>query len=168
MNHLRLTTPTLKNLGLSGFAWPARMSAVTRTPHRRSYLPNGLRLRPFQPIDRDHAEKGTGDHEPWANGPAQEDIRRRFIQERYKLLPYLYTVMEEGTHTGLPLLRPIFLDFPEAAADRHPLDVDLNASGEFMVGSDLLVAAPRSRTRWTTSTRSCLPPAGTISGQGSA
>jgi alpha-glucosidase len=78
----------------------------------------------------------------WANGPVQEDIRRRFIETRYRLLPYLYTVTEEDTHTGLPLLRPLFLEFPNAAADRHPLDVDLNTSGEFMVGPDLLVAAP--------------------------
>jgi alpha-glucosidase len=51
-------------------------------------------------------------------------------------------VTEEGTHTGLPLLRPLFLEFPDAAPDHHPLDVDLNTSGEFMVGPDLLVAAP--------------------------
>ncbi len=141
-NHLRLTTPMLKNLGLSGFSLAgADVGGYAGTPSPE-LLTKWIEIAAFQPIDRDHAEKGTGDHEPWANGPAQEDIRRRFIQERYKLLPYLYTVMEEGTHTGLPLLRPIFLDFPEAAADRHPLDVDLNASGEFMVGSDLLVAAP--------------------------
>jgi alpha-glucosidase len=51
-------------------------------------------------------------------------------------------VMEQGTRTGLPLLRPLFLEFPDAAADHHPIDVDLAAGGEFMVGPDLLVAAP--------------------------
>ena len=50
--------------------------------------------------------------------------------------------MEDNTRTGLPLLRPLFLEFPDAAPDRHPIDIDLNASGEFMVGPDLLVAAP--------------------------
>ena len=49
---------------------------------------------------------------------------------------------EDGTRTGLPLLRPIFLEFPDATQDRHPLDIDLDASGEFMVGPDLLVAPP--------------------------
>ena len=143
-NHLRLTTSMLKNLGLSGFSLSgADVGGYAGTPSPE-LLTRWIEIAAFQPIDRDHAEKGTGDHEPWANGPEQEDIRRRFIQERYKLLPYLYTVMEEGTHTGLPLLRPIFLEFPNAASDRHPIDVDLNASGEFMVGPDLLVAAPPS------------------------
>jgi alpha-glucosidase len=50
--------------------------------------------------------------------------------------------MEDNTRTGLPLLRPLFLEFPDAVPDRHPLDIDLKTSGEFMVGPDLLVAAP--------------------------
>jgi alpha-glucosidase len=141
-NHLRLTTSMLKNLGLSGFALAgADVGGYAGTP-TPEMLTKWIELAAFQPIDRDHAEKGTGDHEVWANGPVQEDIRRRFIETRYRLLPYLYTVTEEDTHTGLPLLRPLFLEFPNAAEDRHPLDVDLNTSGEFMVGPDLLVAAP--------------------------
>lgn len=141
-NHLRLTTSMLKNLGLSGFSMAgADVGGYAGTP-TAELLTKWIEIAAFQPIDRDHAEKGTGDHEVWANGPAQEDIRRRFIETRYRLLPYLYTVIEDGTHTGLPLLRPLFLEFPNAAPDRHPLDVDLNTSGEFMVGPDLLVAAP--------------------------
>jgi alpha-glucosidase len=141
-NHLRLTTSMLKNLGLSGFSLAgADVGGYAGTPSPE-LLTKWIEISTFQPIDRDHAEKGTGDHEPWANGSEQEEIRRHYIQERYKLLPYLYTVMEEGTRTGLPLLRPVFLEFPDAALDWHPIDVDLNASGEFMVGTDLLVAAP--------------------------
>ncbi len=141
-NHLRLTTSMLKNLGLSGFSLAgADVGGYAGTPSAE-LLTKWIEIAAFQPIDRDHAEKGTGDHEPWANGSEQEQIRRHFIEERYKLLPYLYTVMEEGTHTGLPFLRPLFLEFPDAAPDRHPIDVDPGASGEFMVGPDLLVAAP--------------------------
>jgi alpha-glucosidase len=141
-NHLRLTTSMLKNLGLSGFSLAgADVGGYAGTPSPE-LLTKWIEIAAFQPIDRDHAEKGTGDHEPWASGPEQEAIRRHFIEERYKLLPYLYTVMEQGTRTGLPLLRPLFLEFPDAAADHHPIDVDLTAGGEFMVGPDLLVAAP--------------------------
>jgi alpha-glucosidase len=139
-NHLRLTTTMLKNLGLSGFSLAgADVGGYAGTPSP-DLLTKWIEISAFQPIDRDHAEKGTGDHEPWAGGPQQEEIRRHYIEERYKLLPYLYTVMEEGTRTGLPLLRPLFLEFPDAAPDRHPIDLDLEASGEFMVGPDLLVA----------------------------
>ena len=141
-DHLRLTTSMLKNLGLSGFSLAgADVGGYAGTP-TAELLTKWIEIAAFQPIDRDHAEKGTGDHEVWANGSEQEDIRRKFIETRYRLLPYLYTVTEDDTHTGLPLLRPLFLEFPDAAPDHHPLDVDLNTSGEFMVGPDLLVAAP--------------------------
>ena len=134
----------LKNLGLSGFSLAgADVGGYAGTPSPE-LLTKWIEIAAFQPIDRDHAEKGTGDHEPWSGGPEQEAIRRRFIEERYKLLPYLYTVMEDGTHTGLPLLRPLFLEFPDATADRHPMDIDIPSSGEFMVGPDLLVAPPPS------------------------
>ena len=141
-NHLRLTTPMLKNIGLSGFSLAgADVGGYAGTP-TAELLTRWIELAAFQPIDRDHAEKGTGDHEVWANGPEQESIRRHFIETRYQLLPYLYTVMEQNTHTGLPLLRPLFLEFPDAAPDHHPIDIDLDTSGEFLVGPDLLVAAP--------------------------
>jgi alpha-glucosidase len=139
-NHLRLTTSMLKNLGLSGFSLAGADTGFAGTPSA-DLLTKWIEIAAFQPFDRDHAEKGTGDHEVWANGPAQEQIRRHFIEARYQLLPYLYTVAEDGTHTGLPLLRPLFLEFPDAAPDHHPLDVDLPTSGEFMLGPDLLIAA---------------------------
>jgi alpha-glucosidase len=141
-NHLRLTTPMLKNLGLSGFSMAgADVGGYAGTPSAE-LLTKWLEIAAFQPLDRDHAEKGSGDHEPWANGPEAEQIRRHFIEERYKLLPYLYTVMEDNTRTGLPLLRPVFLEFPDATPDKHPLDIDVDSAGEFMVGPDLLVAPP--------------------------
>lgn len=44
---------------------------------------------------------------------------------------------------NLNLARPTrLLNQRDAAPDHHPMDVDLNASGEFMLGPDLLVAAP--------------------------
>jgi alpha-glucosidase len=139
-NHLRLTTSMLKNLGLSGFSLAgADVGGYAGTPSVE-LLTKWIEIAAFQPIDRDHAEKGTGDHEVWVHGPEQENIRRRFIETRYKLMPYLYTVMEQNTHTGLPLLRPVFLEFPDAASDHHPIDLDPMSGGEFMVGPDILVA----------------------------
>jgi len=57
-------------------------------------------------------------------------------------MPYLYTVAEEASRTGLPIERPLFLEFPEAASDHHPIDIDLQAAGEFLLGPDILIAAP--------------------------
>jgi alpha-glucosidase len=113
-NHLRLTTPMLENLGLSGFALSgADVGGYAGTP-QQDLLTKWIEIASFQPIDRDHTEKGTGDQEPWVGGPEPESIRRRFIEERYRLMPYLYTLAEEASRTGMPIERPLFLQFPDA------------------------------------------------------
>jgi alpha-glucosidase len=141
-NHLRMTTPMLENLGLSGFAFSgADVGGYAGTP-TPELLTKWLEVAAFQPIDRNHTEAGTGDQEPWVGGPVQEAIRRRFIEERYRLMPYLYTLAEEAARTGLPVERPLFLEYPDAAPDRHPIDTDVPAAGEFLLGHDLLIAPP--------------------------
>jgi alpha-glucosidase len=141
-NHLRMTVPQIENLGLSGFAMSgADVGGFAGSPSP-DLLTKWLEIAAFQPIDRDHAAKGTRDHEPWVDGQEHEAIRRHFIEERYKLLPYLYTMAEEMSRTGLPIMRPLFLEFPEAARDKHPIDLD--APGEFLFGSRMLVAASPS------------------------
>jgi alpha-glucosidase len=141
-NHLRNTTPMLENLGLSGFAFSgADVGGFAGTP-TTELLTKWFEIGAFQPIDRDHTEKGTGDQEPWVGGAEQEAIRRRFIDTRYQLMPYLYTVAEEASRTGMPMLRPLFLEFPQAFPDGHPIDTDTSASGEFLLGSNLLIAPP--------------------------
>jgi alpha-glucosidase len=137
-NHLRLTTPMLENLGLSGFALSgADVGGFAGSP-QPDLLTKWLEIAAFQPIDRDHTASGTNDQEPWVNGPKLEAIRRHFIEERYKLMPYLYTTAEEMSRTGLPIERTLFLEFPDAAQDLHPIDLD--APGEFLFGPDILVA----------------------------
>ena len=138
-NHLRMSTPQLMNLGLSGFSMAgADVGGFAGSPSP-DLLTKWLEVAAFQPIDRDHSAKGTRPHEVWVDGPEHEDIRRRFIEERYRLLPYLYTTAQETSRSGIPMMRPLFVEFPHATADEHPIDLDDNGS-EFMVGSNLLVA----------------------------
>jgi alpha-glucosidase len=137
-NHLRMTVPQILNLGLSGFAMSgADVGGFAGSPPA-DLLTKWLELAAFQPIDRDHAAKGTRPHEPWVDGPEQLAIRRHYIEERYRLMPYLYTVAEEMSRTGMPIMRPLFLEFPNATTDGHPLDLD--AGSEFLFGPDILVA----------------------------
>ena len=139
-NHLRLTTPMLENLGLSGFGLSGADVGGFAGTASVELLTKWMEVAAFQPIDRDHTETGTGDQEPWVGGAEQEAIRRHFIEERYRLMPYLYQLADESSRTGLPMLRPLFLEFPNATADGHPIDVDPGAAAEFMLGPDLLIA----------------------------
>jgi len=138
-NHLRQTVPQLLNLGLSGFAMAgADVGGFAASP-QPELLTRWLEVAAFQPIDRDHTSMGTNPQEPWENGtPEDVSLRRRYIEERYRLLPYLYTTAEEMSRTGLPIVRPQFLEFPTGAVDGQPLD--LSDSGSFLLGRSLLVA----------------------------
>jgi alpha-glucosidase len=74
--------------------------------------------------------------EPWVDGPEHLAIRRKFIEERYRLMPYLYSLAEQNARTGDPIMRPLFYDYPDA------LKMDCDSALSFTVGRSLLVAAP--------------------------
>jgi alpha-glucosidase len=138
-NHLRMTVPQIVNLGLSGFSLTgADVGGFAGSPPP-DLLTKWIELSAFQPIDRVHSAKGTRMHEVWVDGPEQEAIRRRYIEERYRLMPYLYTVAEQTSHDGLPINRPLFLEFPHAIEDGTPFDLTTGGA-EFLVGSRVLVA----------------------------
>ena len=138
-NHLRQTTPQLINLGLSGFAMTgADVGRFAGSP-QPELLTRWLEVAAFHPIDRDHTAIGTNPQEPWENGTREDlNIRRHYIEERYRLMPYLYTTAEEMSRTGLPIMRPLFLEFPNGGTGGEP--VDLSTGNAFLLGPDLLVA----------------------------
>ncbi len=134
-NHMRLTLPTITGLGISGYAFVGVDVGGYKGNPTPELLTRWTELGTFVPIDRNHAEKGSRNREPWVDGPEHLAIRKRFIEERYRLLPYIYTSMEETSRTGVPLMRSLFLDFPG-----DPQTVSADADSEFMFGDDLLVA----------------------------
>jgi len=132
-NHMRISVPQLLNLGLSGYAFVGDDIGGFNGSPTPELLTRWMELGAFNPIYRNHAAKGTRFREPWVDGPEHESIRRRYIETRYELLPYIYTSMEETSRSGIPLMRPLFLEFPDQPS------VALNDQ-EFMFGDDLLVA----------------------------
>jgi alpha-glucosidase (family GH31 glycosyl hydrolase) len=70
---------------------------------------------------------------PWAHGAEVEAICRRYAELRYQLLPYTYTLAWQAHTLGLPLMRPLVLNYPD--------DPRVWTLGhEFLWGDDLLVA----------------------------
>src|SRR5438105_3592320 len=132
-NHLRMSIPNLLNLGISGYPLVGDDIGGFNGSPTAELLTRWLELGAFNPIYRDHTMKGSADQEPWVHGPEHESIRRRYIELRYQLLPYLYTGIEETSRTGIPLMRPLFLEYPETASLA-------GNDSEFLFGRDLLVA----------------------------
>ena len=142
--HLAVTIPQLINLGVSGFAYagadvggyslcPWHYTSTGTTGLDASLLVEWMELGALQPFFRNHSELGTCRREPWLLGPQVEARLRKAIERRYKLLPYIYTTFEESSRNGLPVMRPLWLEYP---ADATTLTNDK----AFLLGRDLLVA----------------------------
>lgn len=76
-------------------------------------------------------EDGTV-NQPWMHLDVLPQVRAT-IELRHCLLPYLYTQMWRATRDDIPVVRPLFFDFPDNRAARDVQDA-------FMLGPDLLVA----------------------------
>lgn len=135
-DHLKLMIHQLINLGLSGFSYAgADIGGFTGGPSPE-LMARWFEIGAFTPIFRDHSAKDTPRAEPWVDGPAQLAIRRRFVEERYRLLPYLYSLADENARTGDPLIRPVFYDYPGVAK------AGCDQSTTFTLGKALLIAPP--------------------------
>ncbi len=132
-NHLSMSTPTLLSMGFSGYPLVGDDIGGFGSSPPADLLTRWYEVGAFNPIYRNHAAKSTAGHEPWVNGPEQEAIRRKYIELRYKLLPYIYTTTEEATRTGMPLMRPVFLEYPN-------VESFYGDDRDFLFGPDLFVA----------------------------
>jgi alpha-glucosidase len=135
-DHLRLSVEQLINLGLSGFAYSGADVGGFTGGSSPELMTRWFEVAAFTPIFRDHSAKGAPRAEPWVDGPEQLAIRKRYVEERYRLLPYIYALAEQNSRTGDPLMRPVFYDRPDA------IDSDCDRSMTFTLGPDLLVAGP--------------------------
>lgn len=132
-NHLGMSTPMLLSMGISGYGMVGDDIGGFAGSPTPELLTRWIEVGAFNPIYRDHTAKGTADQEVWVHGSKHEAIRKRYIEERYRLLPYIYTNVEEMTRTGIPLMRPLLLEYPQSPEffdDDH----------EFLLGPALFVS----------------------------
>lgn len=132
-NHLKMSTPMLMSMGISGMPLVGDDIGGFAGSPPADLLTRWFEVGALNPIYRDHTAKGTADQEPWVHGPEHEAIRKKYIELRYRLMPYLYTAIEETARTGIPLMRPLFLEYPQAT-EFYDDDRD------FLFGRDLFVA----------------------------
>lgn len=118
------------SLGLSGFSfWSHDIGGfVRRSPEElyRRWLPFGM----LTSHSRCH---GAPPKEPWEYGDAFVKLFRDSVRLKYRLMPYMYTQAHLCSQQGLPMLRALFLEYPE---DRTAWTID----DSYLLGSDLLVA----------------------------
>lgn len=148
--HLRASIPMILNLGLSGQPVTGPdIGGFRGTPSPALYA-RWIMQGALYPYCRTHTCQDTGDQEPWSFGPEVEAAARRAIKLRYRLVPYLYSLLFEAARTGQPVMRPIFYDAPSAGTLRQEYYETEFLLGPYLLAAPLTDPAP---------TRTChLPP----------
>lgn len=118
------------SLGLSGFTfWSHDIGGfVTAAPEDlyRRWTPFGM----LTSHVRSHGEPPT---EPWEYGEDFLNDFRKADNMRYQLMPYIYAQAKHSSENGLPMVRALFIEYPD---DPGSWLID----DQYLFGSDILVA----------------------------
>ena len=131
--HLRMSLPMLMNLGLSGMAFCGTDVGGFGHDCTPELLSRWVQVGAFTPLFRNHSTIGSREQEPWAFDKTTEDINRKYIKLRYKLIPYLYDMMYKCEETGEPIIRPLLFNYQN---DRKTYEIN----DEFNFGDNILVS----------------------------
>jgi alpha-D-xyloside xylohydrolase len=88
---------------------------------------------PFGMLTSHSRAHGEPPKEPWLVGQEFMDEFRLSTELRYRLMPYIYAQAKDCSERGIPMLRALFIEYPE---DPGAWLVD----DEYLFGSDILVA----------------------------
>lgn len=132
-SHIRMAIPQLCNLGMSGMSFIGTDVGGFGSDCTPELFARWIEIGCFSPFFRDHCAKGCRMQEPWQFGGEVLEISRKYIHLRYELLPYLYDLMHEAEVTGIPMMRPLVLEYEEDENVR-------NRNDEFMLGDRILIA----------------------------
>jgi alpha-D-xyloside xylohydrolase len=118
------------SLGLSGFSfWSHDVGGfVTKSPEDLY-----KRWTPFGMLTSHVRSHGEPPKEPWLYSEGFLKMYRNADNMRYEMMPYIYAQAKDCSERGLPMMRALFVEFPN---DPGSWLVD----NQYMFGSDILVA----------------------------
>jgi alpha-glucosidase (family GH31 glycosyl hydrolase) len=161
------------NTGLSGMPyWGTDIGGFVPTQEYTGELyARWFQFAAFNPLFRSHGRDWRL-HTPWGwntgeigvpetpsyhptpdeiRDPSIEPICKKYLELRYRLMPYLYSAVKETCETGMPIIRAMWLHYPQDAAAAGRGD-------QYLYGRDILVAPVVEKAA---ATRSLYLPSGT-------
>lgn len=127
------TLPMLLGMALSGQALVGSDAGGYSGGASPALFARWMALGSVSPFFRGHVQTSAKPQEPWQFGTEVRDISRDLTSERYRLLPYWYSLLDHARRTGTPPLRPLWWDFAQEPA----LD---DLGDQAMIGPWLMVA----------------------------
>lgn len=142
--HLKIGNAQCQRLALSGYSFVGTDIGGFSGRSDGELFVRWLQMGIFHPFCRVHSSGDENEQEPWSFGEPYTTIAKKFIEMRYRILPYIYTLFEDHTRTGAPMLRSlIYLDASDP--ETH------NRMEEFALGADLFtcpISKPGVEGRW--------------------
>ncbi|XP_069665549.1 neutral alpha-glucosidase AB isoform X1 [Haliaeetus albicilla] len=113
--HLKISIPMCLSFGLAGLSFcGSDVGGFFKNPEAE-LLVRWYQAGAFQPFFRAHAHLDTARREPWLFGEENVALIRAAIRQRYALLPFWYTAFYRSHRHGLPVMRPLWMEYPEDA-----------------------------------------------------
>ncbi|XP_040826041.1 neutral alpha-glucosidase C [Ochotona curzoniae] len=131
-SYLKISIPMLLTLSITGISFcGADVGGFIGNPEAE-LLVRWYQAGAYQPFFRGHATMNTKRREPWLFGDKHTRLIREAIQERYALLPYWYSLFYCAHVEAQPVMRPLWIEFPDELET-------FGVEDEYMLGSALLV-----------------------------
>ncbi len=131
--HMAMAMPMVMNLGLSGVCFSGPDIGGFAHHTNAKLLARWTQMGAFFPYCRNHSALDTIRQEPWSFGDEVEAVCRKYLSMRYAWMPYMYSLFYEASRTGLPVMRPLLLEYPNDSKVS-------NLSDQFLFGSNVLIA----------------------------
>ena len=130
--HLWIANVQVQRMSLSGMGFTGSdIGGFAEQPTGELYA-RWIQLGVFHPFCRTHSSGHHGNQEPWAFDEEVLNVTRKFIELRYQLLPYLYTMFWQYIEEGIPMLKPLVYFDQEDTQTHYRTD-------EFIFGNHILV-----------------------------
>ncbi|SCV72067.1 BQ2448_4761 [Microbotryum intermedium] len=134
-SHLQSTLPMLLTNGIAGMTFAGSDTGGFFDDPPEEMMTRWYQVGALSPFFRAHGHIDTKRREPYLFAEPYRSLMRESIRLRYKILPAMYTAFYEASRTGVPILRPQYVVFPN---DPKGFDIE----DQFYLGSTGLLAKP--------------------------
>jgi alpha 1,3-glucosidase len=131
-SHLEIASPMLLSLNVGALSFVGADVGGFFGNTDAELMTRWMQAGAYQPFFRGHAHHDATRREPWMFGEETMVRLRKAAMARYALLPFWYTIFHEAGETGMPVMRTMWMQYPQSES-LYPVD------DQFLIGSDLLV-----------------------------